>query len=42
VTPVLDKLFKKEFLTPAEELMVGEGLVVLGDCQAAGGKKERR
>ena len=41
VTPTLDKLLKKDFLTPAEEMLIGEGLVVIGDCQVADGKKER-
>lgn len=37
---VLDPLLKREFLTEEQETGVADGLILIGDCQIAAGKKD--
>jgi len=39
-TPVLNRLMAKPFLSAAEEALVTDGLLVIGDCHLANGKKQ--
>ena len=40
IQPVVDGLLKKEFLNEDQETALADGLILIGDCQAAAGKKD--